>query len=207
MKRNNRVYGIYPATLYRCFVEEEHAVQFVEQGKFRVGLQQGYKNIECLSRKDPTEGIGIYQKRNEALGGITQTEHLQAVYLFCCSNVSADLEMLKARFGRYAVRIGRPVALANEIDHFLNGYDGKAGPFAVEGRNVEYSKGQLICDDRTEAELANLSVIQKPDRFLQENEFRFCIKALGSGYFSHENPPDHLNIDLNGGRYSFAELL
>ena len=44
MKRKSRVCGAYPQTLYRCFTKKEYAVQFVEEGKFRVGLLKGYKN-------------------------------------------------------------------------------------------------------------------------------------------------------------------
>jgi hypothetical protein len=226
MKRKSRVCGAYPQTLYRCFTKKEYAVQFVEEGKFRVGLLKGYKIIECAARRDPTEGEGVYQRAGRVVAGRFSldpkeepvwteedgvqkhhTENLNSIFPFCCSNTSADLEKMKSLFGPYAVKIVSPVSLAIEMDYFLNGDDGKSGPFLVSGKDVEYNKELLIEDGRTPEELTDLAYTQKPAKFSEEKEFRFCLMALGEKYLQSNNSTDYLTIDLGCGRNSYAKML
>lgn len=226
MKRKNRVCGLFPRSVYRCFEKEEYAVQFVEEGRFRVGSLERYKCIEDAARRDSTEGEGLYGLRGPVVSGrisvnadvpaewisevgIQQhhTQALNSVYLFCCANLSADLEFLRRRFGRYVVKIVSPVVLAIEIDHALNGYDGNSGPFLVEGRDVEYNKGSLITDGRSAHELSDLSYAQKPADYRDEKEFRFCIMSTGGAAYAAGNAESYLDIALGSGRMSYAEML
>lgn len=54
--------------------------------------------------------------------------------------------------------------------------------------------------------LTDLAYSQKPASFKNEEEFRFCIVALGERYLSHFNTETHLNIDL-GKRAPYLELM
>jgi len=224
--RKSRVCGSFPRTLYRCFTKEEHALQFAKEGKVRIGLLDVYKTIECDARRDQTEGVGLYKLKEPVTSGRFSTdpsfepewiisdgiqqhnvEHLNPIFLLCCANISADLGLLKSRFGSYVVRIDSPVALAIEIDQALNGLDGKAGPFLVEGRNVEYNKGGLIEDGRTPEGLCDLSYVQKPDQFKDEMEFRLCIIAMGLKSRAAIKDLSYLELDLRSGRNTFSALL
>jgi hypothetical protein len=163
-----------------------------------VGSIDVYKSIECNARRDPTEGVGLYKLKGLVTSGRFSAdqsvnpewfvyegiqehnvEHLSPKFVLCCAGLSADLEMLRSRFGKYVIRIESPVALATEIDHALNGFDGKSGAFLVEGREVEYNKGALIDDGRTSDTLCDLAYVQKPEIFKEEKEFRFCLIAMG----------------------------
>ena len=199
-------------------------MQFVEQGTIRVGVLQTYKSIECAARRDATEGEGLYKLKGPVVSGrfstnpkipakwfledgVQQhhTETTNSIFLLCCANILADINLLKRRFGKYVVKIVSPVALAIEIDHALNGYDGRSGLFLVEGKDVEYNKDGLIVDGRTPDLLTDLSYVQKPEEFSEEKEFRFCIIASPSE--SRGVGQTHLEIDLGSGRMSYAEML
>lgn len=224
-RRKSRVCGTYPATLYRCFDKKEYAEQFVADGKFRVGLMDVYKDIECHARRDATEGIGAYGLKGPVTVGRVsrdpriptewsledgvqkhQTETGSSVFLLCCANTSVDLPKLRHKFGQHVVKIVSPVSFAIDLDYALNGKDGTQGAFLVCGKDVEYNKGQLIEDGRTPEELTDLAYSQKPVEFEGEKEFRFCLIAMGEKYLSHLNTQKFLEINLGVDPY-YLKLL
>jgi hypothetical protein len=224
MKRRSHVCGEYPLTLYRAFTEEKYARLFVDEGKFRIGLVDVYKSIECGIRRDETEGMGRYGLKGPVVSvrfsknptvepecfqaeGVQewQTENGNSVFLLCCFKPPVALENIRSKFGPYVVKIVSPVSLAIEIDHFLNGAEGK-GFFNVYGKGVEYNKGQVIDDGRKSEELTDLSYIQKPALYSEENEFRFCIVAMASEFLGSRNRKRYLDIEL-GGPLSYVSLL
>jgi hypothetical protein len=224
MKRKSHVCGEYPLRLYRAFNEEKYARQFVEEGKFRLGLLEVYRTIECRARRDGTEGTGHYGLKGQVASirfskdpaidpvcvekeGVQEwhTENGNSVFLLCCSDPSAGKEKIRSRFGLHVVEIVSPVSLAIDIDHALNGSDGR-GHFNVYGTYVEYNKGQLIADGRKSEELTVLSYTQKPSSFSDEKEFRFCVVAMGVDFLESRNRKRFLDIDL-GEPIRYASLL
>jgi hypothetical protein len=77
----------------------------------------------------------------------------------------------------------------------------------VCGKDVEYNKELLIEDGRVPEELTDLAYTQKPAKFSEEKEFRFCLMALGEKYLQSNNSTDYLTIDLGCGRNSYAKML
>jgi hypothetical protein len=45
-----------PPHLYRGFTKEMYAMNFLNEGKFRLGLLEYYRTIEDNNRRDETEG-------------------------------------------------------------------------------------------------------------------------------------------------------
>ena len=221
-RRKSRVCGEYPKALFRFFDKEEYADEFVQHGRFRISPLETYREIECEVRRDVSEGEGLYRmqgpvvsaliSRDESIPPVWSEEdgiqvrhsHVAApIFPFCCANTSADVDYLRTRFGQYVVKIESPVGLAIEIDRFLNGEDGGRGPYLVIGSNVEYNKGELITDGRAPDQLVDLAYTQKPEIFHQESEFRFCVIKLSP----ESGPLPPLEIDLGGGRYTYAKLI
>jgi hypothetical protein len=72
---------------------------------------------------------------------------------------------------------------------------------------VDGNKDALIDDGRTAQELGDLAYTQKPPKFSDEKEFRFCLVAMGVEYLSSRNTKGYLDIDLGSGLRSYAKLI
>ena len=105
-----------PEFLYRDFSKEEHVIEFIEKGKFRLSLLQSYKEIEDKCRRDESEGKSesIVKK---CLPGLTlrlKGTSGDSLYLFCTSGPNVDLDYMKGKWP-YIVKITDPEKLKKSL--------------------------------------------------------------------------------------------
>ncbi len=219
MKRKSRACGKYPTVLYRFFDQEEYALDFVRAGILRAGALYSYKTIECKHRMDDSEGDGHYKVNGKVISGYfsqsneepiwveeegVQERHVRngnKIFLYCCTTSLENLECKKLKFGNFIVKIHNPSVFVKELDYSLNGLEGE-GNYLIYGSNVEYNKGDLLEDDQVPEQRTDLAYIQKPSRFIIEDEFRYCLIYISSLDLNQ----NEIYIKVNNTS-SFAELL
>ena len=190
----------FPGILYRAYQKIEHAEKFVTDGAFRLGKLQIYRDLEDRSRTDRTEGRGHYLDRD----GIHENFELGGdIYLLSLSTDEVDLAYLKGKMGRNIVKISDPEVLIKDIENYLvsNGYVTFGG---VKGDYIQYTKGGTIEKELNESDRAKLSVIQKPDMFLSECEYR--LYTILNSQRSALPPNGYLDINL-GKSLDYAEVI
>lgn len=224
MKRRNRVCGEYPRTLYRFFKEKKYAEEFISRGKIRAGLISSYRKIECQNRRDESEGEAHYRMPGRVIScmftrnsseepvcfekdGLEEhhISHGNRIYLICSSLCLENLDQKISRFGAHIVKIHSPVSLAIDIDWSLNHPDG-SGRFLVDGRRVEYSKGEILAHVEDTKEYVDLGYIQKPPSFAVEDEFRYCLIDMNTANLLKPAERDYLDFEI-GHELQYAELL
>jgi len=194
MKRKNRVSGAYPRKLYRFFDEERYAVEFIE-GTFQIGHQVRYTNTTLGARADGSEGVSSYLKE----GIEHQNSFTNQIYVLCCSAEHVDVSEISRKFGKWVVVIYNPVELAIDLDYYLNGDGTKLG-VQIVGAPVDYTKGLALSGAYEEQRLVELALTQKPPRYKEECEFRYCLVDM-----THQGPRESLRINL-GFRMNYAEI-
>ncbi|MCK5311804.1 MAG: hypothetical protein KAJ62_06825 [Desulfobacteraceae bacterium] len=223
-KRRDNVVGEYPLSLYRFFEKEEYALQFINEGKFRARFIEEYKKAEYDKRSDSAEGQGhyglsgkitnVYFSKDpkidpdyEETYGVQQHHSSigNSIFLFCCSNSNVDIKKIKKKFGNFVVKICNPIRLARDIDFVLNGHEGLRN-YLIDGKHVEYNKGEVLSKQRPSTELSDLSYTQKPKSFEDEKEFRFCLIGLGPERLTNENDKKFIDIDI-GKKLKYLKML
>lgn len=191
----------FPETLLRVFKEEQHAIEFIESGKFRLGELEHYRSIEDGARKGHSEGLGHYFDLQNIRHDF---EFGNLKYIFSCSLPQVDLEYLRESFGRFIVRIDDPYLFVQHIEENLVS-QGVRTFNGIHGRLVEYSKGTKIGLglELGSFERAELSVIQKPADYHCEEEYRlFTLLVPDLGF----TPQEFINIDL-GQHLHYAKMI
>jgi hypothetical protein len=170
---------IIPKFLYKGFDKEEHAILFIEKGKFRLGLIQYYKNIEDANRRDKSEGRSesIVKKY---LPGFTLRLvgfHGNPLYLFCTSGPNVDLDIMKRKWP-YIVKITDPEKLRKSLCEIkpINTKMETTGRCML--KKVSYTKGEVLDIDPDSSEAVTLTYIQKPMSFEEQCEFRYIVTTL-----------------------------
>lgn len=161
-------HGNFPDILYRAFDKLEHAHDFLN-GKIRFGKLDYYRNIENHNRQDVSEGIGHFICNGKS----SFVEFASNEIFILCFYKSLNAAK-KHNIGNHMVKIQNPMCLAEEITHHLHTLPGKFFG-GIEGCNVEYTKGHDIPKVPGNPEIARLAYVQKPDRYGDEDEFRFII--------------------------------
>jgi hypothetical protein len=219
MDKPLRVIGNYPKVVFRAFKQKAYAEDFAERGRFRIGNLRIYTDIKDENRKDSSEGQGHFQRYgmvtsvdfsrdSDDTTALTQpgyvhshVELLNPKFIFSCSLPSADIDLLRERFGPWIVKIKQPRQLADDICAFA---DSLPYRFAgVKGCVVQYNKGEKSLDELTITSVP-LSYSQKPAIFSAENEFRFMVIVTGKP--SQWLDDDFLPIDL-GHKLNYVEFL
>ena len=210
-----------PDFVYKAFPREEYALAFVNEGIFRIGSLNQYKQTEDENRKDATEGQSSYQYETElqqihysAAGEVVGTSTKKGLmnvggiwgnptYLFCTSLPCADPAFLRERFGNHLVQINDPRQLIHDMENALRKSDyNLLGNGRVFGRAVDYSKGQVLEIDVESATDCELSYTQKSAEYSDEREFRFIAMMEA---FPDEDPPEHIELNL-GKQVDYASM-
>ena len=201
--------GEFPSHLYRSFDKEEYAREFVEQGRFRIGLLEKYKQIESNgSRSDPDEGISCLQLEGNvskvtlnSAGGVKSVSKepgyvdsemtlINLKYILCCSGPDVDMNHLKEKYGEYIIRLNNPCSLAQEIASYF-----RDNSIPIIGKpkwaKVRYDKGSISKEQLTNEEHVRLSYSQKAPKFANDKEYRLVV--IMSGVSSRGN---HITVDL-----------
>lgn len=188
-----------PETLLRAFKEEQHAIEFITSGKFRLGELAYYRNIEDGARRDHSEGLGRYFDHQNIQHDI---ELGNLKYIFSCALPQVDLDYLRERFGRFVIRIDDPHLFVQHIEENLMS-QGIRTFNGIHGRPVEYSKGTKIGLELDSFEHAELSVIQKPTEYHCEEEYRLFTLLVPDSGFTHK---EFINIDF-GQSLPYAKMI
>lgn len=152
---------------YRCFSRPEFAEAFLN-GVFRLGSIRRYREIEDANRQDTEEGLGHFKDE----GGDRYPELGNEIFILCLSTPDVDQEYLKAKMGGYVVKICDANALARDIEEGLNKIELKVFG-GIRGRHVRYDKAMKLCIQDDAWARAELSVIQKPEVYKSECEYRY----------------------------------
>lgn len=185
-----------PKILYRTFSKEIYALDFINNGRFRLGLIDHYAKIEDEKRIDQTEGeSSSYVKTtvqdvtiNQAKSEISLVEdksgylhvrgsRVNPLYLLCTSGKEVDLDFLR-EMGGFVVRVNDPTALLNDIENAepINSKMEKRGKCIIE--KVLYTKGQIENFDPDSIDAVKRSYTQKPPSFKNECEYRFIVTTI-----------------------------
>jgi hypothetical protein len=179
-------HGTFPSVAYRGFAELEHLELFL-RGEIRFGLLSHYRQIECETRHDPTEGIGHYRFMGADHHSIFASN---AIYVLCFSRTESGAR----RFGPHIARTEHPRRLAEVITAQLP-QTGLTFYGGVEGVPVEYSKGGALESAPDAYHIARFAYSQKPESFLADEEFRFVLVRKGAGYRASDSPYMTLRVD------------
>lgn len=204
-----------PEIVYKAFKEEEFALNFINEGIFRIGSLNGYRMTEDASRKDPTEGESFYQFEEDLqqvhYSGDSETVRTSnkkglmnvsgnwgnPTFIFCTSLPSVDVPYLKEKFGEFVVQINAPGQFISDMQEAILKTDYPfIGKGFVRGRYVEYSMGEVLTADLEVVDSCELATFQKLPEFSPENEYRF-IAMMGA-----IKPPEVVPefVELNIGR-------
>ncbi|MHC5083070.1 MAG: hypothetical protein ACYTET_03925 [Planctomycetota bacterium] len=201
------IQGEFPDFCYKFYKCKKYAVEFIQKGSFRLGSLESYRSIEDNSRQDSSEGTGhIIEKTNAPVYGYSpknpndviqrevesdvesQVELHNPTYSFCTVLPAGNCDQISKKFGKYIVKINKPLTFAEEINNYLN----SPSRFLVEGHKVLYNKGQNLGTILSDDDRIELSYKQKPEDYSQENEFRFVAIDLASQEYE-----EFLKIELN----------
>ena len=192
---DKKVFGEFPEFCYKAYDNEDYAKQFINTGTFLMRCINFYRQIENQSRRDPTEGSGLTKEPGIVTSyGFSQnpkektiirkefgyqehhTELSNARFCFCTSLPDVDLAYMKKQFGSFIVKIKEPRQLAEDIYDYLicNGEK-----YRIEGRKVDYNKGRKLERQLTDEERLDLSYKQKPEKFIDDCEFRIVAIKVG----------------------------
>lgn len=192
----NKVCGKFPKFCYKAFKCKKYAEDFIYRGVFRLNCLGYCRNMEDISRCDPTEGIGCTLEPGIVTVGYISTkktaektiwtkengfqEHHpewgNPIFCFCTSLPDVKIDHMKDKFGRYIVKINDPKELAEDInDYLLN----NGQRFLIMGREVVYNKGEKLDKKLTDNERLDLAYTQKPRGFSSDCEFRIVAIKFG----------------------------
>jgi len=166
-----------PPYLYKGFTEKIHAIEFLEKGKFRLGLLECYKTIEDNNRRDESEGqsVSIVKKYLPDHTLQLKGKHINPLYLFCASGPKVDLDYMKTKWP-FIVKINDPKMLKNSINENkpLN-TKVEIGKCKIE--KVRYTKGEVVDIDPNSIEAVKLCYTQKPRSYVKDCEIRYIVTA------------------------------
>ena len=222
--RRITTHGPFPKLLYKAYEKEKYAKSFVEQGSFLLNIQEYYRNIEDLSRKDKDEGKGrikylgnrpvltVDKKTGELLSERMESgpidlysSNLNPYYILCCSGPEVNLQHLKHSFGQYIVRILRPDLLVKDIACYLKKEQTMPNTLSIECLKVRYDKDLLAKGEPNNQEKLLLSCSQKDASYQNDQEYRIVVRLdVISSY-----PEDYLKyikINLNKS-LKYAEIV
>jgi hypothetical protein len=154
--------------LFRAFSKERYAIDF-SGGKFRLRALSEYRSIEDTSRQDAAEGYGHYKDR---YGHDWNFEFGGRIYLLCLARPEVDKDYLRERMGPYIVKINDSAELAHDIERSLHA-KGVETFNGVHAGAVQYTKGHTVIKELDPMRRAFLSVMQKPESYSSEHEYRF----------------------------------
>jgi len=183
-----------PPYLYKGFTKEMYAMEFLEKGKFRLGLLEHYKTIEDDNRRDESEGKSesIVKQYLPDFTLYLKGTHINPLYLFCTSGPDVDLEYMKAKWP-FVVKITGPEKLKNSLDENkpLNTKMEIVSKCKIE--KVRYTKWEAVEIDPDSIEAVRLSYTQKPRSYEKECEFRYIVTALPT---ANHKPDRYLDYNL-----------
>lgn len=194
-----------PDFLYRAFEEEIHAIEFLERGKFRLGLLDVYKTIEEKHRRDQTEGTSNTYIETDfpdilcELGGVD----IMPKYLMCTSSSKAEGSYIRENFGKYIVKINEPMIFLNDIFNSRPCNSEMTFVGKPKFKEVRYSKGQIQNIDPESMEAITLTYTQKPPSFKNDCEYRYIVTALPC---IKTKPEKYINYELNR-RLNYLEIV
>jgi hypothetical protein len=195
--RRLKTFGDYPPQLWRFFDTAERAEKFIS-GNIRFGLLDYYKAIEDGARRDTAEGAGAFtapadrvttvvmDKTTVSVVGVREgpgdmNYHIDfgnPTYVLSCSDPrQADIERLRAKFGRFVVLITDPRRFGQDMTVKLSELE-NTHPLAdgvVECARVDYDKGERRDKEPTREEKLKSAYAQKPAHFSEDFEYRFVI--------------------------------
>jgi len=168
-----------PPYLYKGFTKEIYAIDFLKEGKFRLGLLEYYKTIEDECRRDESEGKSesIVKRYLPDFTLYLKGTHINPLYLFCTSGPDVDLLYMKSKWP-FIVKISDPQKLKKSLDANkpLNTKMEIVGKCKIE--KVRYTKGEVVEIDPDSIEAVKLSYAQKPRSYEEQCEFRYIVTAL-----------------------------
>jgi len=168
-----------PAYLYKGFSKEKYALEFLEKGKFHLGLLEYYKYIEDDIRRDESEGQSesIVKKYLPDFTLHLKGTQINPLYLFCTFGPTADLGYIKAKWP-YVVKITDPQKLKKSLNDKkpVNTKMETVGKCKIE--RVRYTKWEAVDIDPDSIEAVRLSYTQKPRSYEKECEFRYIVTTL-----------------------------
>ena len=200
MRSECKVDGEFPEEVYRFFDKEEYAIDFVENGKFRLGSLKTYKANKCASRRDETEGHAYNRMIQDKRTRNIYLSYAGHAFLLCFSTLDADFYRMKKEIGPYVVKVYSPIALALDIDKAVNQKTVNR-KYAIFGSKVEYGSGSYIHDKLSPKKSAELSLTQKPIKHKWQSEYRLCLMKLNPKPISK-----YKYIDL-GGPVEYSEII
>jgi len=191
---------IIPKFLYKGFSKKKYAIEFIENGKFQLGLIQYYRKTEDDSRRDESEGKSESIVKNywPDLDLRLIGTYGNPLYLFCTSGPNVDLNHMKNRWP-YIVKINDPGELKNTLCE-LKPNNTKMEAMGCMIKKVSYTKGEPINIDPNSFEAVNLTYTQKPRSYWKECEFRYIVTTLPP---SNRTPDTFLKYNI-GKRIDYA---
>jgi len=212
----------YPVFLYRSFKEKEFAHEFIEHGKFRLGLMSFYRKMEDNCRRDLTEGksssyinailpsVTIDKSTTNILPldyspGLLHLKgvHINPIYLLCTSGPNVDLDYMRRKFGEYIVKINDPFKLLTAF----NNAKPICSDMELVGKcileKVCYTKDQVLEIDPDSMDAVKLCYLQKPPEFIRDCEYRYLITSKPC---VNNDPKDFIYFDFNR-RLDYLEMI
>jgi hypothetical protein len=188
-----------PGFLYRAFQDENQALEFVKQGRFRLGLLRYYTEIEDNSRRDKTEGTSEVRIPGNDILGLCESSFsatwMNPLYVLCCFGPDVDLNHAYKTFGKYVVKIKAPSCLLDDLN--CNSPIGSRMKLVdkFELQKVEYTKGQRQQIDVESIEACRMSYYQKPSEYSKDHEWRYVVRAVHEELGFNE-PEKFIQYDL-----------
>jgi hypothetical protein len=229
----NKVCGEFPEFCYKTYDNEDHATQFVSRGKFRLNCLGYCRNMENISRQDPTEGFGHTLEPDIVTVGLVspnpkektiwtreeghKEHHIECgnkIYCYCTCLPEVNFAHMLKVFGKYIVKINDPRRLAGDINEYLAHLGER---YLMQGCRIIYDKGQKLKEKLTNNERLDRAYKQKLESFSPNCEFRIVAMKFGnpchdeckflSGQFEQIEPKcKFIEIDL-GKKLDYLELV
>jgi len=191
----SKICGEFPEFCYKAFDSKEYKKKFIDSGIFRLNCLGYCRNMESISRRDPTEGFGCTKEPGTVTYyGFTQnprekpaikqkygyqehrSEYGNKIYCFCTCLPDVHLSHMKDKFGEYIVKINAPRKLAEDINNY---FISNGRRFLIVGCKVVYNKGQELDRKLEDNKRLDLAYKQKPVSFSNDCEFRIVAIELG----------------------------
>jgi len=137
----------FPCPLYRAFLFQNEANDFIEHGIVKLGNLTVYHNIEDKIRRDKSEGDGgvtfFADPPNESVLIHYGTSSANVHYIYCFSGPRVDLNHLKS-FGSTVIRINQPNKFVCDITYQLEQHPKMYDVIMLDCVPVRYDKDLLV---------------------------------------------------------------
>ena len=186
-----------PQKLYRAFKDECYAQDFIRNGTIRLFSLAKYRHVDDDSRRDSDEGSAKYHQRlpefKNSIQEIDET-HANQYYILCASGPEVNENYLKAKYGKFVVKINSPVELMEDIrsqcpKHITS----------IELKPVEYTRGRKrLMENREPGSL--ISITQKSISDSKDCEYRYILMSTYTrnyDYFSDSADAENLCIEVD----------